>query len=70
LRRPPRSTSPSDRIFDFTWKHYNDANVVFRPHNMSVERLQEGYTSLWREFYRGRDDDMAAREHNRKTIQF
>ncbi|MFC1609767.1 B12-binding domain-containing radical SAM protein [Myxococcota bacterium] len=59
-----------DRIFDFTWKHYNDANVVFRPHKMSPERLQEGYLRLWREFYRGRHQEFATRQHERRTIQF
>jgi len=43
-----------DRLIDTTWKHYNDANVVFRPARMSAERLQQGYLSLWREFYRSR----------------
>jgi radical SAM superfamily enzyme YgiQ (UPF0313 family) len=59
-----------ERIFDTTWKHYNDANVVFRPHQMSPERLQEGYLYLWREFYKGREPEIEARPHQRKTIQF
>jgi radical SAM superfamily enzyme YgiQ (UPF0313 family) len=58
------------RIFDYTWKRYNDANVVFRPHRMSPERLLEGYLYLWREFYRGRGADMDGRAHDRRTIQF
>jgi len=59
-----------DRIFDFTWEKYNDANVVFHPYKMSAERLQEGYFYLWREFYRDRDNDLTDREHTRRTIQF
>lgn len=59
-----------DRIFDYTWKHYNDANVVFQPHQMSVDRLQEGYLSLWKEFYRDRGSDLSGRERNRRTVQF
>jgi radical SAM superfamily enzyme YgiQ (UPF0313 family) len=59
-----------ERIFDFTWKHYNDANVVFRPHKMSPERLQEGYFYLWREFYGGRRAELAKRNHERCTVQF
>lgn len=59
-----------DRIFDFTWKHYNDANVVFRPHRMTPERLAEGYLYLWREFYRGRAGELGERSHDRRTIQF
>ena len=58
------------RIFDYTWKRYNDANVVFRPHQMSPERLQEGYLTLWREFYRGRSFDLDDRDHARRTVQF
>jgi len=59
-----------DRIFDRTWKHYNDANVVFRPHKMSPERLQQGYLYLWKEFYKGREQDLTERNHTRRTIQF
>lgn len=59
-----------DRILDRTWKRYNDANVVFRPHQMSPERLHEGYLTLWREFYRGRGQDLGSRDHTRRTIQF
>ncbi len=59
-----------DRIFDFTWKHYNDANVVFRPHQMSPERLLRGYLDLWKGFYAGRSADLDDREHQRRTIQF
>ncbi|MDF1563303.1 MAG: radical SAM protein [Deltaproteobacteria bacterium] len=58
------------RIFDHTWKHYNDANVVFEPHQMSPERLQEGYLYLWREFYRGRQAEFDERSHQRSTVQF
>jgi radical SAM superfamily enzyme YgiQ (UPF0313 family) len=57
------------RVFDTTWKHYNDANVVFRPKQMSPERLLEGYLLLWREFYRDKKQ-LAAAEHVRRTIQF
>jgi len=59
-----------DRIFDFTWKHYNDSNVVFQPHHMSAEALRDGYLYTWREFYGGRRADLTEREHQRKTIQF
>ncbi len=59
-----------DRILDRTWRRYNDANVVFRPHHMTPERLQEGYLYLWREFYRSRRPALADREHERRTIQF
>jgi radical SAM superfamily enzyme YgiQ (UPF0313 family) len=39
------------RIVDRTWKHYNDANVVFRPHQMTAEQLHDGYIRMWKEFY-------------------
>lgn len=58
-----------DRITDRTWRHYNDANVVFRPNQMSAERLQRGYLDLWREFYRSRGALRDA-EHPARTIQF
>lgn len=58
-----------DRIIDTTWSHYNDANVVFRPKQMSPERLLQGYLSLWREFYKDKKH-LASLEHGQKTIQF
>lgn len=59
-----------DRIFDFTWRRYNDANVVFEPKQMSPERLHEGYLGLWKEFYRGRTNELTERSHIRRTVQF
>lgn len=58
-----------ERITSRQWKHYNDANVVFRPKQMTADRLQRGYLELWREFYRGRDE-LRQREHHARTIQF
>lgn len=58
-----------DRIIDRTWKRYNDANVVFRPAQMSPERLQEGYLTLWREFYKDKQHLKDA-ETAKRTIQF
>lgn len=57
------------RIIDRTWKHYNDANVVFRPKQMSAERLLQGYLDLWREFYKSKTF-LASLEHGDRTIQF
>ncbi|MBI3072177.1 MAG: B12-binding domain-containing radical SAM protein [Deltaproteobacteria bacterium] len=65
-----RRYNDEGRVFDRAWKHYNDANIVFRPHNMTPERLFEGYLYLWREFYQGRARDMSERPHTRSTIQF
>ena len=39
------------RIFDFEWRHYNAGQVVFKPKNMSAERLQELYEYAWDAFY-------------------
>ena len=58
-----------DRIIDRTWKHYNDANVVFRPKQMTPDQLLDGYLRLWREFYRSKVY-LDALEHGDKTIQF
>ncbi|MCU0692216.1 MAG: B12-binding domain-containing radical SAM protein [Polyangiaceae bacterium] len=57
------------RILDRTWKHYNDANVVFRPKQMSPERLLDGYLYLWREFYKSKTF-LASLDHRDRTIQF
>lgn len=57
------------RILDRTWKRYNDANVVFRPKQMSQDRLQRGYLDLWRQFYGGRSE-LRDRDHHQRTIQF
>ncbi len=37
------------RIFDRNWAHYDMSHVVFRPKNMTVQELQEGY--LWAQKY-------------------
>lgn len=57
------------RILSRTWKHYNDANVVFQPKQFSVDRLKRGYLELWRDFYREREE-LREREHHARTIQF
>lgn len=41
-----------DRLFDTNWDHYNGCHVVFKPKNMSAERLKEGWQWSWDEFYR------------------
>src|SRR5574344_2643953 len=39
------------RIFDHDWNHYNAGQVVYKPKNMSPERLQELYEYAWKSFY-------------------
>lgn len=58
-----------DRILTREWRYYNDANVVFRPKQMTVEALHEGYIRLWREFYAARPET-ALRSEAERTIQF
>lgn len=57
------------RIIDTQWKHYNDANVVFRPAQMTPEQLTGEYLRLWRDFYRGKDH-LRALSRDERTIQF
>ncbi len=58
-----------DRILHRDFSRYNDANVVFKPAQMSPERLQEGYLHLWREFYRPRQG-LRGEGLFERTIQF
>jgi radical SAM superfamily enzyme YgiQ (UPF0313 family) len=39
------------RIIDRDWNHYNAGEVVFKPKNMSPERLRELYDYAWKSFY-------------------
>lgn len=57
------------RIIDTNWSHYNDANVVFRPKQMTAERLLQGYLDLWREFYKDKKH-LQSLDHRDRTIQF
>lgn len=61
--------SRSGRLLHRDWSRYNDANVVFQPAKMSVERLQRGYLELWREFYKSRRS-LESLDHRERTIQF
>lgn len=40
------------RILDNDWNHYNAGKVVYKPKNMTAERLQELYDYAWESFYR------------------
>ena len=39
------------RILDFDTNHYNTANVVFKPQNMTSEELYKGYLWVYDQFY-------------------
>lgn len=39
------------RIFDRNWAHYTVNRVVFKPLQMSAQRLQEGLDWAWRKFF-------------------
>jgi radical SAM superfamily enzyme YgiQ (UPF0313 family) len=58
-----------DRIIDRTWSHYNDANTVFRPAQMTPDQLTQGYLRLWREFYADKAHFLGESQAER-TIQF
>jgi len=57
------------RITSRAWHRYNDANVVFRPAQMTAAELTDGYLRLWREFYAGKGE-WAQRGQAERTIQF
>lgn len=40
-----------NRIIDFDTNHYNTANVVFKPKNMTAEQLRDGYLWIYDQFY-------------------
>jgi radical SAM superfamily enzyme YgiQ (UPF0313 family) len=58
-----------DRILTREWHLYNDANVVFKPAQMSPEQLLEAYIRLWKDFYATRMH-LAALGQAERTIQF
>jgi radical SAM superfamily enzyme YgiQ (UPF0313 family) len=43
--------SLENRIFDYQWKNYDAAHVVFTPHNMKPMELQQGQYYAMRKFY-------------------
>ncbi len=58
-----------DRLLHRDWSRYNDANVVFKPAQMTEQQLLDGYLRLWREFYSDKQHFVDA-EHLERTIQF
>ena len=40
-----------NRIIDFDTSHYNTANVIFKPKNLTPEELYQGYLWIYDEFY-------------------
>lgn len=44
------------RIIDRNWSHYNGAHVVFRPEQMTPDRLLEQFLAVWKGFYRAQSN--------------
>ena len=40
-----------NRITDFDTNHYNTANVVYKPQNMTPDELYQGYLWIYDQFY-------------------
>lgn len=59
-----------DRILTRDWSRYNDANVVFRPAQLTPDEVTEGYLRLWREFYADKQHYATDLEPAARTIQF
>ncbi|HEX7477077.1 MAG TPA: cobalamin-dependent protein [Polyangiales bacterium] len=57
------------RLLHQNFSRYNDANVVFKPAQMTPDQLLQGYLRLWREFYVPRQKLLELDKHTR-TIQF
>jgi len=58
-----------DRILTVDWSKYNDANIVFRPRNLTPEQVTDGYLYLWKNFYASRPE-VAEMSTYERTIQF
>jgi radical SAM superfamily enzyme YgiQ (UPF0313 family) len=41
-----------NRIINFDWQKYDAGNAVFKPLQMTAEKLKEEVDKMWREFYR------------------
>ena len=52
-----RRMKSQDRLLHQTWELYNGANVVFKPQQMSAERLTEIYQEVWCGLYQGQIED-------------
>ncbi len=63
-----KQLTAQDRIIDFDWSHYNDANCVYLPKQLTPDQLTRGYLRLWREFYAGKDFSQTSVAE--RTIQF
>ncbi|MBT3220581.1 MAG: B12-binding domain-containing radical SAM protein [Proteobacteria bacterium] len=57
------------RILTKDWSKYNDANVVFRPAQMTPDQLLQAYLDLWRGFYADKKH-LADLPTYQQTIQF
>jgi radical SAM superfamily enzyme YgiQ (UPF0313 family) len=64
-----KTLTESGRILTRDWSLYNDANVVFRPAQMTPDQLLAGYLRLWRDFYKPRQA-LRGLDQRERTIQF
>lgn len=46
------------RLLHRQWEKFNGANVVFKPAEMSAERLEEVFHEIWIQFYKTRNRDV------------
>jgi len=64
-----RRLEREDRILSRDWQRYNDANVVYRPAQLTPDQVTRGYLDLWRNFYADKRHFLQAAQDER-TIQF
>jgi len=64
-----RRMKTQDRLLHTNWELYNGANVVYRPQQMSADRLAELYLYLWQELYRGQIEDAILKNLGKNTSE-
>ncbi|KGK81036.1 radical SAM protein [Desulfosporosinus sp. HMP52] len=58
------------RIVDFDLSHYNTANVVFSPKQMSQKELLEGYLWIYKEFYSFKNIFKRIPDHPKQKVPY
>ncbi len=54
-------------ILPRNWKHYNCANVVFKPKHTTEDQLVDGFVYLWKEFFKMADHEVALNSFHQKA---